>query len=276
MAAKLLTPLVTYEQWETGARRTPGVAILAAEAVARTRPPNATSIRNSAAATIPGLADGRRTAAEVAAAAGVGIKRVYRAAYDAKKAGRPLTFARSTGQREPQRRRNAAIAASIRKGSTLAAQAAKYGITRQAVHHIAVRYGVRASALRREESATRARLAGEEKDRSKQEKLRKRQRLEKQLIDMKLSGLTYKEISARMGLSIGKLIKVFRANNISRPHVKRDLATRTMIARRWSDGEDAEQLAAEFKTSAEYVRILANKLGFHRRGASSRQNPAGK
>jgi uncharacterized protein (DUF433 family) len=197
-------------------------------------------------------------------------------AHVAKKAGRPLKFADSTGRREMKSGRNAVIADAIREGSTLAAQAAKYGITRQAVQQIAIRYGIRASALRREESARRARLALEEKDRLKRDKLRKKQRLEKQLADMKLSGLTYKEISARMGLSIGKLIEVFRANNVSRPHVKRDLATRTMIARRWRDGEDAEQLAAEFRTSAGYVKILASKLGFHRRGAPSRQNVASK
>jgi transcriptional regulator with XRE-family HTH domain len=274
MAAKLLTPLVTYEQWETGARRTPGVAVSAAEA-AGTRHPKTTAVRNSGAATIRGLADGSRTAAEVAAAAGVPIERVHKAAYDAKKAGRPLTFAGPTRRREPKSGRNAAIADAIRKGSTLAAQAAKYGITRQAVHQVTKRYGIRASALRRKELARRAQWALKEKDRLKRDRLRKRQRFEKQLIDMRLSGLTYKEISDRMGLSVARLTKVFRDNSISRPHVKRDPATRTMIARRWSDGEDAEQLAAEFKTTAGYVRTLAYGLGFRRRGASS-LNPAGK
>lgn len=35
MAERLLTPRQTYEQWESGARRTPGVAIVAAEALKR-------------------------------------------------------------------------------------------------------------------------------------------------------------------------------------------------------------------------------------------------
>jgi transcriptional regulator with XRE-family HTH domain len=34
MAARLLTPRQTYEQWEAGARRTPGVALIAAEMLA--------------------------------------------------------------------------------------------------------------------------------------------------------------------------------------------------------------------------------------------------
>lgn len=34
MAALLLTPLSTYKQWEQGARRTPGVAVVAAELIA--------------------------------------------------------------------------------------------------------------------------------------------------------------------------------------------------------------------------------------------------
>jgi hypothetical protein len=37
MAARLLTPLNTYKQWESGARRTPGVAVVAAEAFAPNR-----------------------------------------------------------------------------------------------------------------------------------------------------------------------------------------------------------------------------------------------
>jgi hypothetical protein len=38
-----------------------------------------------------------------------------------------------------------------------------------------------------------------------------------------------------------------------------------MIAKRWSEGEDVEQLAAEFKTTAGYVRTMAYGLGFRRR-----------
>src|ERR1700683_945631 len=87
MAAKLLTPSATYGQWEAGAKRVPGIAVLAAEAAARIRPPQTGTIRNSTDAKIRGLADGRRTAAEVAAAAGISVARVYQAAHAAKKAG---------------------------------------------------------------------------------------------------------------------------------------------------------------------------------------------
>ena len=221
-------------------------------------------------ATIRRLANGKRTAAEVAASAGISVTRVYHAAHAAKKAGHPLKFARSKGG-ESQTGRNAAIVECIRQGSTLQEQGDKYGISRQAVQQIVLRHGVHASALRRAKSIRRARLAKQEKERSKREKLRARHILEKSLIKMKLSGFTYKEISARAGVSRTILSEVFHANKVTQPQVRRDLATRTMIATRWSEGEDTERLAAEFNTTVGYVRTMSRGLGYRRRGARARK-----
>lgn len=57
MARRLLTPRATYEQWEAGTRRTPGVAVIAAESQRRER----TSV-----ADIQRAADGTLSAREIA------------------------------------------------------------------------------------------------------------------------------------------------------------------------------------------------------------------
>lgn len=68
MATRLMTPRQTYEQWERGTRRTPGIAVVAAEALA----PRAAKKRRSHEeidAAVIALADGARNRRQVAALA---------------------------------------------------------------------------------------------------------------------------------------------------------------------------------------------------------------
>lgn len=76
MAERLLTPAATYKQWESGARRTPGIAVCAAELLSpRRRAAKGRAIsprRNTKLyATIRQRANGRRTIREIAEIIGV-------------------------------------------------------------------------------------------------------------------------------------------------------------------------------------------------------------
>lgn len=90
MAKRLLTPRATYEQWEDGKRRTPGVAIVAAERVARV-PARTIGPR---ARRILEFIDGNSTYDEIAKRAGVSPSRVRNVVAIAKSHGLPATVQR--------------------------------------------------------------------------------------------------------------------------------------------------------------------------------------
>lgn len=92
MAARLLTPRQTYEQWERGHRRTPGVAVVAAEALSGGRS-GALTIRQQIAA----LADGTRTVREVAIELGLTPHLVHKHTWLLRRAGGRPVFRSSPG-----------------------------------------------------------------------------------------------------------------------------------------------------------------------------------
>lgn len=93
MAKRLLTPRVTYEQWEQSKRRTPGVAVAAAELLS---PPN---LRVATKDNVLNLADGTRTTGEIAAELGLSIHTVRAA----------LKWLRRRGNETPVRPRRGRI-----------------------------------------------------------------------------------------------------------------------------------------------------------------------
>lgn len=86
MAVLLMTPYPTYRQWECGERRTPGVAVVAAELLASGAPLLHQVIR---------LADGTRTAAEIAHETGAAPPSVYASISLARARGYAVPVARA-------------------------------------------------------------------------------------------------------------------------------------------------------------------------------------
>lgn len=107
MAARLLTARQTYEQWERGFRRTPGIAVVAAEALRSPR------IREHVAA----LADGSRTADEIAAALGMSVKEVHNHAWLARRSGADVRLPGRPVGRSGQRAANAQRVLELADGS---------------------------------------------------------------------------------------------------------------------------------------------------------------
>lgn len=97
MAKRLLTPRATYEQWEKGQRRTPGVAVAAAELLA---PP---TIRTATRDNVLELADGTRTAAEIAAELEMHVGTVRQALKWLKRRGQKVAVSRRSGRASPRR-----------------------------------------------------------------------------------------------------------------------------------------------------------------------------
>jgi transposase len=133
MAKRLKTPMRIYEQWESGQRRIPGPALVAAELAAgiiRKEFPQP----GSRAARVLELADGSMTTSEAAQALGMTPGTVRNAANSLEARGYTIAFARGWKPRTPQR--NAAIAAGVAAGSTYAELAREYGLSRQRIQQI--------------------------------------------------------------------------------------------------------------------------------------------
>lgn len=140
MAKRLLTPRNTYEQWETGARRTPGVAVVAAERIAIELPADLTY-------RVKSLASPQLSAKDIADLLGVDRKRVGAVFRAAKRYGAELPRRYDTPPRKQVRLDQSRIEAAVRKielealGPTEAARAvglisASQKITAAMQHHI--------------------------------------------------------------------------------------------------------------------------------------------
>lgn len=106
MAARLLTPRATYEQWEADSRRTPGVAVVAAESLRRTQRRRERPANGTLYASIMDLADGSLTANEIAERVGSTRRRVataiqYMTRRGQTRQGKPLRTRRDTGRHLP-------------------------------------------------------------------------------------------------------------------------------------------------------------------------------
>lgn len=144
MAKRLLTPRVTYEQWEAAARRTPGVAVVAAERVAE-MPARLSAMRGR----VLKLADGTRSGADIAEILGISVTRVHACVYAIRQAGNEITLVRQRQQRQPEHAsRDAAISAGIQAGRTYADLGRQYGLTREALRQIADRLGIQSGAAK--------------------------------------------------------------------------------------------------------------------------------
>lgn len=96
MAARLLTPRQTYEQWERGFRRTPGVAVVAAEGMEARRP------RGEVLEKVAALANGTLSVVEMARAVHARPASVRNALRMLARDGRPARWRRLPPGRKPE------------------------------------------------------------------------------------------------------------------------------------------------------------------------------
>ena len=122
-----MTARQTYEQWEAGRRRTPGVAVIAAELLS----PRALPAHRPAQlrARVAALADDQHTRAEIAEALGITRKAVEQHIYHLRRAGLPCP--RLPPARRAKREDVLALASA---GMTPAAMAAALGVSAAAIH----------------------------------------------------------------------------------------------------------------------------------------------
>jgi transposase len=141
MAAALLTSRSTYQQWEAGTRRTPGIAVLAAEMLVsqkdfRVGPRHGSLGDRILAALRPGI-----TYRDLADLCGVKLTTIHQTVYHLRRRGISVpvkTSTRGTIQvREHNEDRAKRIIAAIEDGATLREIAAKENITHQYVAQIA-------------------------------------------------------------------------------------------------------------------------------------------
>ena len=133
MAKRLKTSRRIYEQWESGQRRIPGPALVAAELAAgiiRKEFPQPGSL----AARVLELADGSMTTTEAAQALGTTPGTVRNAMNALQARGYTIAFERGWGPRTPQR--NAAIVAGVAAGRTYAELAQEFDVSRQRIQQI--------------------------------------------------------------------------------------------------------------------------------------------
>jgi transposase len=128
MAARLLTPRQTYEQWEHGGRRTPGVAVIAAESL-RERDERARAITAAVSAgdTYEAVAQRYGITSErvrqIAKSQGItSLRRRYAAE------ARAASAAKREAAREAIAARDAAIIAAVRGGASINAACIKAGL----------------------------------------------------------------------------------------------------------------------------------------------------
>lgn len=136
MAKMLLTPRQTYEQWEAGSRRAPGIAIFAIESI---RAPGPTTIKGRI---IRLVSERLATTAEIAAALRKSEQLVQTALWELRRDGYPLPVRRRIGRgggRPPRTTlspRDAQIHQDRRAGEAITIIAARYGLTKQRVSQI--------------------------------------------------------------------------------------------------------------------------------------------
>ncbi len=203
MAEYLLTARQTYEQWENGSRRTPGIAVIAAELARPRRAPRPATM-TPARARVMELADGTRTTAEIAAALHISHNNVYARLMALRRLGeRPVLRPSRRGSR-PGNPNACAIAEAVRAGETYAAIGARYGITRERVRQVAKKHGARSSRP----------LAAEQRRRERAEAKAQQERQRQELINTlreKVSGGKSIAASGReLGLKRGRLSALSR------------------------------------------------------------------
>ncbi len=174
MAKRLLIPRAAYEQWEDGEKRAPTAVVRAAESIAGQR---------EFTDQVLALADGSRTAAEIAEKLAVHRTGVYRALAELRRGGRRINVIpartgaklgskqRITGRTVRASKRNERIAAAVRAGETYSAIGKRYDISRERVRQIAdslnvtshrakaLRQGLKAERLAKEAAAKAAKRA---------------------------------------------------------------------------------------------------------------------
>jgi DNA-binding XRE family transcriptional regulator len=214
MAARLLTARQTYEQWETGARRTPGIAVVAAEALMSSRPKKPRGPRKLSRprpGTLTGrvydCADGTRTASEIAGALGVPKRAVHQAIAWIRRRGWPIDVPQAP--RGPRPRKNAArdeeIAAALRAGESYRSIADRYGMSYENVRRIGVQMGVVVPGEREAQRRAAARLYRETAQRLREERAAaraaERQRIEDAMIAAVQAGTSIRRAAAELGLT---------------------------------------------------------------------------